>query len=163
MTSLPSRSRSTADPARPSRSELPPKPSMNTYAPCNKAVLQRPLEAGQYTSCMFGRRLRGAGLLGSMGSIGDEFDNVVAESFFHTLQVELSLNTTGTPATNSPTRSSSGSSVGTGRTADTPTPTCSAPSTTRPQPQHDHNTRPDALDRRKLMMTRRLHHRDVAI
>ena len=34
-------------------------------------------------------RLRGAGLLGSMGSIGDCFDNSVAESFFGTLQLEL--------------------------------------------------------------------------
>lgn len=43
----------------------------------------------QYTSWAFGRRLRSAGLLGSMGSIGDCFDNSVAESFFGTLQVEL--------------------------------------------------------------------------
>jgi putative transposase len=43
----------------------------------------------QYTSWAFGRRLRGAGLLGSMGSIGDCFDNSVAESFFGTLQLEL--------------------------------------------------------------------------
>jgi putative transposase len=43
----------------------------------------------QYTSWAFGRRLRGAGLLGSMGSIGDAYDNAVAESFFHTLQLEL--------------------------------------------------------------------------
>jgi putative transposase len=43
----------------------------------------------QYTSWAFGRRLRGAGLLGSMGSIGDAFDNAVAESFFGTLQLEL--------------------------------------------------------------------------
>ena len=42
-----------------------------------------------YTSWAFGRRLRGAGLLGSMGTIGDCFDNSVAESFFGTLQVEL--------------------------------------------------------------------------
>ena len=41
-----------------------------------------------YTSWAFGRRLRGAGLLGSMGSIGDCFDNSVAESF-GTLQLEL--------------------------------------------------------------------------
>ena len=40
-------------------------------------------------SWAFGRRLRGAGLLGSMGSIGDCFDNSVAESFFGTLQLEL--------------------------------------------------------------------------
>jgi putative transposase len=42
-----------------------------------------------YTSWAFGRRLRGAGLLGSMGSVGDCFDNAVAESFFGTLQLEL--------------------------------------------------------------------------
>jgi putative transposase len=41
------------------------------------------------TSWAFGRRLRSAGLLGSMGSIGDCFDNSVAESFFSTLQLEL--------------------------------------------------------------------------
>jgi putative transposase len=43
----------------------------------------------QYTSWAFGRRLRSAGLLGSMGSVGDCFDNSVAESFFGTLQLEL--------------------------------------------------------------------------
>ena len=42
-----------------------------------------------YTSWAFGHRLREAGLLGSMGSIGDWFDNSVAESFFATLQTEL--------------------------------------------------------------------------
>ncbi len=42
-----------------------------------------------YTSWAFGRRLRGNDLLGSMGSIGDCFDNSVAESFFGTLQLEL--------------------------------------------------------------------------
>jgi putative transposase len=43
----------------------------------------------QYTSWAFGRRLRSAGLLASMGTIGDCFDNSVAESFFGTLQLEL--------------------------------------------------------------------------
>lgn len=43
----------------------------------------------QYTSWAFGKRLRDAGLLGSMGSIGDPYDNAVAESFFSTLQREL--------------------------------------------------------------------------
>jgi putative transposase len=43
----------------------------------------------QYTSWAFGRRLRAAGVLGSMGSIGDAYDNSVAESFFSTLQREL--------------------------------------------------------------------------
>ena len=43
----------------------------------------------QYTSWAFGRRLRAAGMLGSMGSIGDALDNAMAESFFGTLQLEL--------------------------------------------------------------------------
>jgi putative transposase len=43
----------------------------------------------QYTSWAFGRRLRAAGVLGSMGSIGDAYDNAMAESFFSTLQREL--------------------------------------------------------------------------
>jgi putative transposase len=38
---------------------------------------------------VFGQRLRAASLLGSMGSIGDAYDNAVAESFFGTLQLEL--------------------------------------------------------------------------
>ena len=43
----------------------------------------------QYTSWAFGQRLREAGLLGSMGSVGDALDNSLAESFFATLQTEL--------------------------------------------------------------------------
>lgn len=43
----------------------------------------------QYTSWAFGRRLRAAGVLGSMGSIGDAYDNAMAESFFSTMQREL--------------------------------------------------------------------------
>lgn len=42
-----------------------------------------------YTSWAFGKRLRAGGLLGSMGTIGDCFDNSVIESFFGTLQLEL--------------------------------------------------------------------------
>jgi putative transposase len=43
----------------------------------------------QYTSWVFGQRLRRAGLLGSMGTVGDALDNAVAESFFASLQCEL--------------------------------------------------------------------------
>jgi putative transposase len=52
-------------------------------------VLRPPIEPAQYTSWAFGRRLRAAGVLGSMGSIGDAYDNSMAESFFSTLQREL--------------------------------------------------------------------------
>ena len=43
----------------------------------------------QYCSWVYGKRLRDAGLLGSMGSIGDCYDNSMIESFFGTLQLEL--------------------------------------------------------------------------
>lgn len=43
----------------------------------------------QYTSFGFGRSCRQAGIVPSMGSIGDAFDNAVAESFFATLETEL--------------------------------------------------------------------------
>lgn len=43
----------------------------------------------QYTSLAFGQRLEQAGILGSMGRVGDALDNALAESFFATLQLEL--------------------------------------------------------------------------
>jgi putative transposase len=43
----------------------------------------------QDTSLAFGRRLHEAGLVASMGSVGDCFDDAVTESFFATLECEL--------------------------------------------------------------------------
>lgn len=43
----------------------------------------------QYTSWAFGKRLREAGLLGSMGTIGDCYDNSMMESFWGSMQLEL--------------------------------------------------------------------------
>jgi putative transposase len=43
----------------------------------------------QYTSIAFGRRLKQAGIQPSMGSVGDCFDNAIAESFFASLECEL--------------------------------------------------------------------------
>jgi putative transposase len=43
----------------------------------------------QYTSLAFGRELRESGLVPSMGSVADAYDNAVAESFFATLKCEL--------------------------------------------------------------------------
>ena len=45
--------------------------------------------ASQDTSLTFGRRLQQAGLVASMGTVGDALDNAVAESFFATLECEL--------------------------------------------------------------------------
>jgi len=44
---------------------------------------------GQYASLAFAEQLRGAGLLASMGSVGDAYDNAVAEAFFSSLKIEL--------------------------------------------------------------------------
>jgi putative transposase len=43
----------------------------------------------QYTSWMFGQRVRAAELVPSMGSIGDCYDNSMMESFWGTMQLEL--------------------------------------------------------------------------
>jgi transposase InsO family protein len=43
----------------------------------------------QYTSIEFGRTLRTSSVVASMGSIGDAFDNAMAESFFATLKEEM--------------------------------------------------------------------------
>jgi len=54
-----------------------------------QSIIHHSDQGSQYTSLAFGRRLREAGLLGSMGSRGDCFDNATAESFFATLECEL--------------------------------------------------------------------------
>jgi putative transposase len=43
----------------------------------------------QYTSWDFGQRLRKSGLLGSLGTVGDCYDNAMMESFWGTLQLEV--------------------------------------------------------------------------
>ena len=43
----------------------------------------------QYTCYAFGKRCREAGVRPSMGSVGDAYDNAMAESFFATLECEL--------------------------------------------------------------------------
>ena len=43
----------------------------------------------QYTSLAFGQRCCGAGIARSMGSVGDCFDNALAETFFATRECEL--------------------------------------------------------------------------
>jgi transposase InsO family protein len=43
----------------------------------------------QYTSLAFGARMRAAGIDASMGTVGDSYDNAMAESFFASLETEL--------------------------------------------------------------------------
>jgi len=47
------------------------------------------LQGCQYTSLAFGERCRQAGVVPSMGSVGDCYDNAMAESFFASLECEL--------------------------------------------------------------------------
>ena len=54
-----------------------------------EGVIHHSDHGSQYTSLAFGQGLEQAGVLGSMGSVGDALDNAVAESFFATLQTEL--------------------------------------------------------------------------
>ena len=46
-------------------------------------------KGSQYTSLRFTQRLADAGVAPSTGSVGDSFDNAMAESFFGTLKTEL--------------------------------------------------------------------------
>lgn len=43
----------------------------------------------QFTSWVFGERIRSAGLLPSFGSVGDGLDNAMMESFWSSMQIEL--------------------------------------------------------------------------
>ena len=54
-----------------------------------KDVIHHSDQGSQYTSVAFGKRCREAGVRPSMGSVGDAYDNAMAESFFSTLEAEL--------------------------------------------------------------------------
>lgn len=54
-----------------------------------KGVIHHSDQGSQYTSIQFGNRCREAGVRPSMGSVGDAYDNAMAESFFATLECEL--------------------------------------------------------------------------
>ncbi|HEX3412503.1 MAG TPA: IS3 family transposase, partial [Stellaceae bacterium] len=54
-----------------------------------KNVIHHSDQGSQYTSVAFGKRCGEAGVRPSMGSVGDAYDNAMAESFFSTLEAEL--------------------------------------------------------------------------
>jgi putative transposase len=57
--------------------------------PDNEQTILHSDHGTQYTSWAFGQRLRSAGLLASIGTVGDCYDNSMMESFWGTLQLEL--------------------------------------------------------------------------
>ena len=54
-----------------------------------RGVIHHSDQGSQYTAIEFGNRCRAAGVRPSMGSVGDCYDNAMAESFFATLECEL--------------------------------------------------------------------------
>ena len=54
-----------------------------------RGVIHHSDQGSQYTSLAFGKRCREMGVRPSMGSVGDAYDNAMAESFFATLECEL--------------------------------------------------------------------------
>src|SRR5215207_6646368 len=66
-----------------------PNPVVVPSTPPLLGVLRRPVESAQYTSWAFTQLAKDAGLLPSMGTIGDAYDNAVIESFWARMQTEL--------------------------------------------------------------------------
>jgi putative transposase len=54
-----------------------------------KEVIHHSDHGCQYTSYAFGKRCQEAGIMPSMGTVGDAYDNAMAESFFATLEREV--------------------------------------------------------------------------
>jgi putative transposase len=52
-------------------------------------VLRRPVEPGQYTAIRYANRLLDAGALASIGSVGDSYDNALAETIIGLYKAEL--------------------------------------------------------------------------
>jgi putative transposase len=65
-------------------------PQMATFQRRRKSVIHHSDQGCQgYTSIAFGKRCEQLGVRPSMGSVGDAYDNAMAESFFATLKCEL--------------------------------------------------------------------------
>jgi len=58
------------------------------HAPCQKVIFHSD-HGTQYTAVAFGQRCDELGVRPSMGSVGDAYDNAMAESFFASLECEV--------------------------------------------------------------------------
>src|SRR3954468_1517231 len=67
------------DPAKPWSGDPPPRHLMSCYDRLRQP-LRRPLEPGQYVSIKYTERLAKAGVEPSVGSVGDSYDNALAET-----------------------------------------------------------------------------------
>src|SRR3546814_13868835 len=80
MNSKPSPTPSIRDRARHWAGKHLPKPSTGCFQKCILAVLRRPVESAQYVSIKYTERLAEAGIEPSVGSVGDSYDNALAET-----------------------------------------------------------------------------------
>ena len=87
--STPSPTRWTPGPVRASIGRHLPKPSTSTYCCSNKPVLHRLVEPGQFTSIRYGERLAEIGAVPSIGTVGDSYDNALAETVNGYYKAEL--------------------------------------------------------------------------
>ena len=62
---------------------------MICYVPIRRAPLRRPVESAQYLAIRYTARLEEAGIVPSVGSKGDSFDNALAETVNGLYKAEL--------------------------------------------------------------------------
>jgi transposase InsO family protein len=65
------------------------RPSPHVHRNPLDRALRRPIESGQYTSIDYTHTLAHHGLLAPVGSVGDAYDNPLAESFTDSFKTEL--------------------------------------------------------------------------
>jgi putative transposase len=86
-----SNSQQAGAPATASPADQPDPTSASVCSPQRLLIerLRRPLEFAQYTSFAFNQVLDDHRVLASIGSVGDAYDNAMAESFVDTFKTEL--------------------------------------------------------------------------
>ncbi|MGW3549195.1 integrase core domain-containing protein, partial [Janibacter hoylei] len=72
-----------------SAGRLPPRPSRSIYSRCKQPVVRRSIESGQFTSLRYGERLAEIGAVPSIGTVGDSYDNALAETVNGYYKAEL--------------------------------------------------------------------------
>src|SRR4051812_20959775 len=88
MLSRPWPRRLTPDRARPWFGEPPPRCLTSCYDRLRQ-TLRRPLESAQYVSIKYTERLAEAGIEPSVGSVGDSYDNALAETINGLYKAEI--------------------------------------------------------------------------
>ncbi len=75
---------------------------MSIYSCSRKPVLRRSIEPSQYTSILYTERLDDVGAAPSIGTVGDSFDNAMAESVMGLFKTELHRNPAALAANGGP-------------------------------------------------------------